>query len=128
MKKLSLLGISLLITAAIFAAPQASSPNSSSAAKAIVTIAGMPALVNPQNLYSETAANMINPALKDDLQRVYVPNLRSNSVTVIDPVTMKVVDKFKVGFSPQHIIPSWDLRTLWVANNAERHADRPAYR
>ena len=39
---------------------------------------------------------------------------------MIDPHTLKVVDRFKVGKSPQHIVPSWDLRTLWVANNAER--------
>jgi DNA-binding beta-propeller fold protein YncE len=36
---------------------------------------------------------------------------------------LKVVDRFKVGRSPQHIVPSWDLRTLWVANNAERGND-----
>jgi YVTN family beta-propeller protein len=48
-----------------------------------------------------------------------VPNLRSNDVSVIDPVTLKVVDKFKVGKAPQHVTVV-DLRTLWVANNAER--------
>jgi DNA-binding beta-propeller fold protein YncE len=42
---------------------------------------------------------------------------------VIDPATMKVVDKFKVGINPQHIVPSWDLKTLWVANNAEGRTD-----
>jgi DNA-binding beta-propeller fold protein YncE len=36
---------------------------------------------------------------------------------------MKVVEKFKVGVSPQHIVPSWDLRTLWVTNNAEGRTD-----
>jgi DNA-binding beta-propeller fold protein YncE len=36
---------------------------------------------------------------------------------------MKVVDRFKVGAAPQHIVPSWDLKTLWVANNAERRKD-----
>jgi DNA-binding beta-propeller fold protein YncE len=36
---------------------------------------------------------------------------------------MKVVDTFKVGFAPQHVVPSWDLRTLWAANNAERRND-----
>ena len=36
---------------------------------------------------------------------------------------MKVVDRFKVGDGPQHIVPSWDLRTLWVTNNAERRTD-----
>ena len=38
---------------------------------------------------------------------------------MIDPATLKVVDKFNVGLNPQHVVPSWDLKTLWVANNAE---------
>ena len=42
-----------------------------------------------------------------------------NDVYVIDPATFTVVGKFKVGLNPQHVVPSWDLRTLWVANNAE---------
>jgi YVTN family beta-propeller protein len=63
------------------------------------------------------------PAVKLDLERIYVPNLRGNNVTVIDPATLKVVDRFKVGRAPQHIVPSWDMRTLWVANNAERGND-----
>jgi DNA-binding beta-propeller fold protein YncE len=44
-------------------------------------------------------------------------------VYVIDPSTLAVVDRFKVGVNPQHIVPSWDLTTLWVANNAEGRAD-----
>jgi YVTN family beta-propeller protein len=43
----------------------------------------------------------------------------SNDVYVIDQVTRKVVDRYKVGLNPQHVVPSWDLKTLWVANNAE---------
>ena len=42
---------------------------------------------------------------------------------MIDPDTLKVVDQFAVGRSPQHVVPAWDLRTLWVANNAERGSD-----
>lgn len=84
------------------------------------TVAGMPPVVDPANLYSEIGSAHLSPAVRKDLERVYVPNLRSNDVSVIDPATMKVVDRFKVGISPQHVIPSWDLRTLWVANNAER--------
>jgi DNA-binding beta-propeller fold protein YncE len=34
-----------------------------------------------------------------------------------------VVDTFGVGFNPQHVVPSWDLHTLWVANNAEGRTD-----
>jgi len=90
---------------------------------AVATVPGMPSVPDASNLYSETRAGMLSPAVKDDLERVYVPNLRSNDVTVIDPVTLKIVDHFKVGRAPQHIVPSWDLRTLWVANNAERTED-----
>ena len=89
----------------------------------VSTVAGMPPVVDSGNLYSETKIDQLEPEVKHDLQRVYVPNLRSNDVSVIDPKTLKVIDRFKVGRSPQHIVPSWDLRTLWVANNAERGND-----
>ena len=42
---------------------------------------------------------------------------------MIDPETLKVIDTYKVGVHPQHVVPSWDLRTLWVANNAEGRTD-----
>jgi DNA-binding beta-propeller fold protein YncE len=45
---------------------------------------------------------------------------RTESEYVIDPATYRVVDHFKAGRHPQHIVPSWDLKTLWVANNAGR--------
>ena len=84
------------------------------------TVPGMPQVPDAANLYSETRTDHFNPAVKGDLERIYVPNLRSHSVSVIDPKTLKVVDTLKVGKAPQHVVPSWDLRTLWVANNAER--------
>ncbi|HJV67511.1 YncE family protein [Ideonella sp.] len=89
------------------------------APSAVATVPGMPPVVDSRNVYSETAAGKVRPELAGDLERVYVPNLRSNDVYVVDPQTLKVVDKFKVGPGPQHIVPSWDLRTLWVTNNAE---------
>ena len=131
MKKVSLLAPTLALTltviaAAIFAAPKVTAQGGNASVptpvtiRPISTIPGMLPVINPLNIYSEVGANMFNPVVKDDLERVYVPNLRSNDVTVIDPVSMKVVDRFKVGYSPQHVVPSYDLRTLWVANNAER--------
>lgn len=92
-------------------------------APAVATVAGMPPVVNPANLYSEAASRRLSPATAGALPRVYVPNLRSNDVYVIDPATLKVVDKFPVGRSPQHVVPAWDLQTLWVANNAEGRTD-----
>ena len=90
---------------------------------AVATVPGMPPVINAANLYSEAGAGHLSPVVAGDLPRVYVPNLRSDDVYVIDPATFKVVDKFPVGRSPQHVVPSWDLRTLWVANNAEGRTD-----
>jgi YVTN family beta-propeller protein len=93
------------------------------AAAAVVTVPGMPPVTNPDNLYSDAGAGDFSPAVAGALARVYVPNVRSDDVYVIDPATFKVVDRFKVGRSPQHVVPSWDLKTLWVANNAEGRTD-----
>ncbi|MBE7619587.1 YncE family protein [Gluconacetobacter entanii] len=88
-------------------------------AQQVQTIPGMPPVVDPQNIYTETTPSHIAPEVAQDPARIYVPNLRSNNVYVIDPQTYKVVNRFPVGKSPQHVVPSWDLRTLWVTNNAE---------
>ncbi|HEM7874362.1 YVTN beta-propeller repeat-containing protein [Burkholderia contaminans FFH2055] len=93
------------------------------AAAAVATVPGMPPVLHPDNLYSEAQAGRMSVAVAGALPRIYVPNLRSNDVYVIDPATYKVVDRFAVGRSPQHVVPAWDLHTLWVANNAEGRTD-----
>jgi YVTN family beta-propeller protein len=92
-------------------------------ALAIDTVPGMPPVVDPANLYSETRAGALSAAVASALPRIYVPNRTSNDVWVYDPATLKVVDKFKAGINPQHVVPSWDLKTLWVTNNAEGRTD-----
>ena len=86
----------------------------------VQTVPGMPPVVDPGNLYSGAASDRMSPAAGAALSRVYVPNRRSNNVSVIDPATLAIVDRFQVGPSPQHVVPSWDLKTLWVANNGAR--------
>ena len=89
-------------------------------AEKVSTVPGMPPVVNPSNLYSEAGPNMLSPTVSDALPRVYVPNLKLKDVYVINPATYRVVDRFKVGYNPQHVVPSWDLKTLWVANDSPR--------
>jgi YVTN family beta-propeller protein len=89
-------------------------------AAAVPPVAGqMPPVVNPANVYSEAAAGHWSPAVAGALPRVYVPNVLSGDVSVVDPATMRVVDRFKAGHNPQHVIPSWDLKTLWVASSVD---------
>jgi YVTN family beta-propeller protein len=93
------------------------------APRTIQTVPGMPPVLDPNNLYSETRPDKLSPVVAKHLHRVYVPNRSSNDVWVIDPQSLKVIDKFKVGVHPQHVVPSWDLKTLWVNNNAEGRTD-----
>lgn len=102
---------------------EASGGDRASSGAPIATVAGMRPVVDPGNLYSEAGAGRLSPAVAGALYRIYVPNLRSNDVYVIDPEKMEVVDRFKVGFRPQHVVPSWDLETLWVTNNGKRGRD-----
>jgi YVTN family beta-propeller protein len=48
---------------------------------------------------------------------VYVPESLSDYVDVIDPATYRVIDRYRTGSRPQHVVPAWDMRTLYAANN-----------
>ncbi len=84
---------------------------------ASAALAGMPPVLNPNNIYSADAPNMLSPAVKGDVSMIYVPNSLSNTVSEINPATDKVVRTFRVAREPQHVVPSWDLKTLWVTSD-----------
>ncbi len=69
------------------------------------------------NIYAATGANALSAVAARAKPLVYVPNSRSGTVSVIDPSTYSVVRTFKTGNVPQHVVPSYDLTTLWVLNN-----------
>ena len=105
----------LLSSAVLAAAIGAMHPLLAQTRSTVATVSGMPAVVDPTNLYSETAAGKFDDRTRDVPHRVYVPNVTDGSVTVIDPLTMKIIDRFDAGRSPHHVVPSYDLKTLWVA-------------
>ena len=78
---------------------------------------GMPPVLNPRDIYAADHANDLSPAVRNFRPLIYVPNSGSSSVDVIDPKTFKIVRHFKVGRQPQHVTPSYDLKTLWVLND-----------
>jgi YVTN family beta-propeller protein len=70
-----------------------------------------------QSVYAFDGASSLTGAARRAKPLVYVPNSRSESVDVIDPHTYKVVESFPVGLLPQHVVPSYDLTTLYVTND-----------
>lgn len=78
---------------------------------------GMPPVLDRLNLYSGAGANMLSAAVKGDPYRIYVPDSGGSSVDEIDPTTMQIVGHFQVGTNPQHIVPSYDMKTLYATND-----------
>jgi YVTN family beta-propeller protein len=69
------------------------------------------------NVYAAAGAGQLSPVVRGDPALVYVPNSQSDTVDVIDQHSFKVVSHYPVGALPQHVTPSYDLRTLYVDND-----------
>lgn len=65
-------------------------------------------------VYAATGVGRLSAEARRARELVYVPDSMSDRVEVIDPRTYRVVDEFPTGREPQHVVPSHDLRTLWV--------------
>ncbi|MEV5596308.1 hypothetical protein [Streptomyces sp. NPDC052496] len=94
----------------------ASAP-ASPAKAATSLLPGMPPPLDERDVYAADRPGKLAPQVKDFPSRVYVPNTGSDTVSVIDPKTYKVIETIPVGVQPQHVVPSWDMKTLWVNNN-----------
>jgi len=57
---------------------------------------------------------MFSPAVAGFPPRVYVPDEATGTVVVIDPVTYRILFRYRVGASPEHVTPDWDLQRLYV--------------
>jgi YVTN family beta-propeller protein len=66
------------------------------------------------NVYAGAGAGMLSDTARAARALVYVPNTLANTVQVIDPRTFEVIGTYPTGREPQHVVPSWDMKTLWV--------------
>jgi DNA-binding beta-propeller fold protein YncE len=78
----------------------------------------VPPLLSRRNVYAADARGRLSATARRFRARVYVPNSGTNTVDEIDPRTFKIVRHFATGPLPQHVTPSYDLKTLWVDNDA----------
>jgi YVTN family beta-propeller protein len=75
------------------------------------------AATTSQSVYAFDGANRLTGAARFAKPLVYVPNSQGATVDVIDPHSYKVVEHFAVELLPQHVVPSYDLKTLYVTND-----------
>ncbi|MDX6198301.1 MAG: hypothetical protein QOJ79_1452 [Actinomycetota bacterium] len=79
--------------------------------------AGIPPLIDPHDIYAADRPGLLAPEARLARSLVYVPDSDDQTVTVIDQRTRQVVQVVHTGRLPQHITPSYDLKTLYVDND-----------
>ena len=82
-----------------------------------IPLPGMPPVADPANIYADAGPGMLSPAVRGVPYRIYVPNSGGSSVTVIDPSSYRVIGSYQTGLNPQHVVPAYDMRTLYATND-----------
>jgi DNA-binding beta-propeller fold protein YncE len=77
----------------------------------------IPPLLEAHDVYAADRRGRLAHAASHVPARLYVPNSGSDTVDEISQATGRIVRHFAVGALPQHVVPSWDLKTLWVTND-----------
>jgi len=77
----------------------------------------MPPVADPANIYADAGPDMFSPAVRGVPYRLYVPDSGGSTVTVIDAATYRVIGSYPSGLNPQHVVPAFDMRTLYVTND-----------
>jgi len=93
---------------------QTTAAGSGTARSSVPTSPRPAASAGPLNVYAGAGAGKLSPVAKRAKNLVYVPNGAANTVQVIDPTTFRVIATYPTGRQPQHVVPSWDMKTLWV--------------
>jgi YVTN family beta-propeller protein len=111
----------LVVASVLLAACGASHAHRASALNSGVSapagLAGVPPLLNPANVYAADTTGNFSPLDHQDPALVYVPNSQSNTVDVIDQRTLKIIRSFPVATRPEHVVPSYDLKTLYAVSD-----------
>jgi YVTN family beta-propeller protein len=98
-------------------APTAQPSPSTAPAMLDEPLPGMLQVSEASDIYADTRPEKLSLVVRGFPVRLYVPNSLSDTVDVIDPETYQIIDSFSVGEEPQHVVPSYDLKILWVLNN-----------
>ena len=69
------------------------------------------------NVYSHTLAGIVTPVTRRARYLLYAPDSQGDGVYVIDPRRYRVIRYIRTGAVVQHVVPAWDLRTLYATND-----------
>jgi DNA-binding beta-propeller fold protein YncE len=69
------------------------------------------------NVYSHTLPGMLTDVSRRARYLIYAPDSGGSGVYVIDPKTYRVIRYIATGEMVQHVVPAWNLRTLYATND-----------
>jgi YVTN family beta-propeller protein len=69
------------------------------------------------DIYSHTLTGMLTPVTRKAKYLVYAPDSQGKGVYVINPHTYRVIRFIPTGIEVQHVVPAWNLRTLFATND-----------
>jgi YVTN family beta-propeller protein len=98
-------------------APVAATPAAVPSPTPAPTASGIPALLDTHDIYAADRPGLLAPEARLAKSLVYVPDSEDQTVTVIDQRTRQIVQVVHTGQLPQHVTPSYDLKTLYVDND-----------
>ncbi len=124
--RLLLLGAALAVLLAACAAPAPAPAPAPAAtpAPAVPTfspIPGMPPVRDAHNVYADAGPGMLSDVARAARPMVYVPHTKTGEVWTIDPATFAVVGRYRLGGELQHVVPSWDMKTLYASDDTGNH-------
>jgi YVTN family beta-propeller protein len=76
-----------------------------------------PPAAGPANVYAHDLAGMLTPVMRRARYLVYAPDSQGDGVYVINPRTYKVINYLATGAVVEHVVPAWDLKTLYATND-----------
>ena len=124
--RLLLLGAALAVLLAACAAPAPAPAPAPAAtpAPAVPTFSpmpGMPPVRDAHNVYADAGPGMLSDVARAARPMVYVPHTKTGEVWTIDPATFAVVGRYRLGGELQHVVPSWDMKTLYASDDTGNH-------
>jgi len=124
--RLLLLGAALAVLLAACAAPAPAPAPAPAAtpAPAVPTfspVPGMPPVRDAHNVYADAGPGMLSDVARAARPMVYVPHTKTGEVWTIDPATFAVVGRYRLGGELQHVVPSWDMKTLYASDDTGNH-------
>lgn len=72
---------------------------------------------SPTSVYQHDGVRMFASSTRSVPYRLYVPESAGRGVDVLDANTGRLLGHYRTGLDPQHVVPSYDLKTLWSTND-----------